>query len=96
LDELDISIIVYDINPHPEVEDMTVRAAKETNIILIARRKFGRCGSCWVAVDSFFAEGNPDFSFCMLYGPFSLFYQCLFSLCAHDFNASKVMICPIA
>jgi hypothetical protein len=69
LDEFDVSIIVYNINPHPEVEDMTVRTAKETNIILIARRKFGRGGGCGVTMDSFFLEGNPDFSFCMLHYP---------------------------
>jgi hypothetical protein len=83
LDEFDVSIIVYNINPHPEVENMTVRTAKETNIILIARRKFGRrCGGR-VTVDSFFLEGNPDFSFGILHYPI-----CSFSiLLIHSFES---------
>jgi hypothetical protein len=70
LDEFNVSIIVYNINPHPEVEDMTVRSAKETNIILIARLKGWICCGCWVAVDSFFLEVDPDFSLSFMFYSF--------------------------
>jgi hypothetical protein len=36
LDELDVPIIVEHIDPHPEMEDMTMRITKERNIILIS------------------------------------------------------------
>jgi hypothetical protein len=64
---------VYNINPHPEVEDMTVRSAKETNIILIARLKGWICCGCGVAVDSFFLEGDPDSSLSFMLDSFYSF-----------------------
>ncbi len=96
LDEFNVSIIVYNINPHPEVEDMTVRSTKETNIILIARLKGWICCGCWVAVDSFFLEGDPNSSLSMLLESFysvTLFLIHLITLSfvysAHEVNVLR-------
>jgi hypothetical protein len=48
------------IDPHPEMEDMTMRTSKERNIIFISSGQFRICGGCRIFMDAFALECDPD------------------------------------
>jgi hypothetical protein len=48
------------IDPHPEMEDMTMRTSKERNIIFISCGQPRICSGCGIFMDAFPLECDPD------------------------------------
>jgi hypothetical protein len=48
------------IDPHPEMEDVTMRITKERNIIFISSGQTRICQGCRIFMDAFHAESDPD------------------------------------
>jgi hypothetical protein len=59
LDELDISVIVEHIDPHPEMKDVAMRVTQKRYVIFISCGQRWISQRRWVFMYAFLTKGNP-------------------------------------